>query len=69
MKDSKKKMEYTVSPGPSPTEQPKWIDPQEYSKKVLDNIPKWSEIKKPIDVDIVLRPAHYGGKENPYEVF
>lgn len=69
MKDVKKKMEYTASVEPSPTEQPKWVDPLEYSKKVLDNMPKWGEIKKPIDLNAALRPKHYGGEENPYEVF
>ena len=53
----------------SMTQEPKWIDPQEYSKKVLDNMPKWTEPRSPIEVDIVLRPKHYGGKDNPHEVF
>jgi hypothetical protein len=63
MKNLKK--EKTVSM----TQEPKWIDPQEYSKKVLDNMPKWTEARSPIEIDIVLRPKHYGGKDNPHEVF
>jgi hypothetical protein len=62
MKDTKKK---TVSM----TVEPKWIDPQEYSKKVLDNMPKWAPICTPTEQPSALRPNHYGGADSTYEVF
>jgi hypothetical protein len=62
MKDTKKK---TVSM----TVEPKWIDPQEYSKKVLDNMPKWTTINTPTEQPSAIRPEHYGGADSTYEVF
>lgn len=62
MKDTKKK---TVSM----TVEPKWIDPQEYSKKVLDNMPKWTNIISPTEQPSAIRPEHYGGADSTYEVF
>ena len=51
------------------TEEPKWIDPQEYSKNVLDNMPKCTTITSPTEQPSALRPKHYGGANNKYEVF
>ena len=62
MKDTKKK---TVSM----TVEPKWIDPQEYSKKVLDNMPKWHNCTSPTEQPSAIRPEHYGGADSTYEVF
>jgi hypothetical protein len=62
MKDIKKK---TVSM----TVEPKWIDPQEYSKKVLDNMPKWHTCTPPTEQPSAIRPEHYGGADSTYEVF
>jgi len=53
----------------SVTEEPKWVDPQDYSKKVLDNMPKWTELKSPTSQPDALRPKHYGGADAKYEVF
>lgn len=50
-------------------QEPKWIDPQEYSKNVLDNVPKWTTITSPTEQPSALRPNHYGGADNKYEVF
>jgi len=51
------------------TQEPKWIDPQDYNKAVLDNMPKWSELKSPTSHNDALRPKHYGGANAQYEVF
>lgn len=53
----------------SVTEEPKWIDPQEYSKKVLDNMPKYNPSIPPTEQPSALRPKHYGGADSKYEVF
>lgn len=53
----------------SATQEPKWIDPQEYSKKVLDNMPNWTNITSPTEQPNALRPKHYGGADSTYEVF
>jgi len=53
----------------STTQEPKWLDPKEYNKKVLDNTPKWTNITSPIEHPSALRPKHYGGADSNYEVF
>ena len=53
----------------SATQEPKWVDPQDYSKKVLDNMPKCSNIISPTPQPDALRPKHYGGEGNKFEVF
>ena len=53
----------------STTQEPKWLDPQEYSKNILDNMPKWTTITSPTEQPSVLRPEHYGGPNSTYEVF
>ena len=53
----------------SATQEPKWIDPQDYSKKVLDNMPKWHNCTPPTEQPSALRPKHYGGADSTYEVF
>ena len=53
----------------SVTKEPKWIDPQEYSKRILENIPKGTSIISPTEQPNALRPKHYGGADAKYEVF
>lgn len=53
----------------SATQEPKWIDPQEYSKNILDNMPKWTTNTSPTEQPSALRPEHYGGADSTYEVF
>jgi hypothetical protein len=53
----------------SATEEPKWVDPQDYSKKILDNIPLWNPTITPTTQPDALRPKHYGGEGNKFEVF
>ncbi len=53
----------------SVTEEPKWVDPQDYSKRILDNMPKWTNITSPTPQPDALRPKHYGGADAKYEVF
>jgi hypothetical protein len=53
----------------SATQEPKWVDPQDYNKAVLDNIPKWTELKSLTSHNDALRPKHYGGANAQYEVF
>ena len=53
----------------SVTQEPKWIDPQGYSKKVLDNMSKWHNCTSPTEPPSALRPEHYGGADSTYEVF
>ena len=53
----------------SATQEPKWIDPQEYSKNVLDYMPKWHTCTSPTEPPSELRPKHYGGADSTYEVF
>jgi len=48
------------------TEEPKWVDPQEYAKAVLDNSRNFIS---PTEQPSALRPKHYGGANNKYEVF
>lgn len=54
----------------SATQEPKWVDPQEYSKKVLDKFsPDWRPTTSPTEHPSALRPKHYGGADSTYEVF
>lgn len=53
----------------SVTQEPKWVDPQDYSKRVLDNMPQWTNITSPTSQPDALRPKHYGGEGNKFEVF
>jgi hypothetical protein len=53
----------------SATQEPKWVDPQDYSKRILDNMPKWTSITSPTLQPDALRPKHYGGADSTYEVF
>jgi len=53
----------------SVTEEPKCVDPQDYSKRILDNMPKWTNITSPTPQPDALRPKHYGGEGNKFEVF
>ena len=69
MKDLKKKENVSM------TQEPKWVDPQEYNKNVLDNkdlldnVPKWTAMKSLTPHNDALRPKHYGGPDAQYEVF
>ncbi len=51
------------------TQEPKWLDPQEYNKNILDKMPKWTSITSPTPQPDPLRPEHYGGADSTYEVF
>jgi hypothetical protein len=62
MKDLKKK-------NVSMTVEPKWIDPQEYNKNILNNMPKCTPFNTPTEQPSALRPKHYGGADSTYEVF
>ena len=53
----------------STTQEPKWLDPKEYNKNILDNMPKWTNITSPTEHPSALRPKHYGGADSKYEVF
>jgi hypothetical protein len=53
----------------SATQEPKWVDPQEYNKNILDKMPKWTNITSPTEQPDALRPKHYGGADSTYEVF
>ena len=53
----------------STTKEPKWIDPQEYNKNILDNMPNWTNRTSPTEQPSALRPKHYGGADSKYEVF
>lgn len=64
MKDMKKNKNVNM------TAEPKWVDPQEYSKTVLDNFsPNWRPTASPTEQPNALRPKHYGGADSTYEVF
>jgi hypothetical protein len=56
----------------STTQEPKWIDPKEYNKKILNNFsPDWRRkcTTSPTEQPSALRPKHYGGADSTYEVF